>query len=149
MRKRSTAHDDRGRHLATVKSSCHRLILFAFALSLLSSPLAAVAKEPMLSGVGAAMQEMVAKNEIAGAVTVVVTPDKIVHLETTGFAEVAAKKPMRPDTLFWIASMTKPITAVAILMLQDEGRLNVADPVSKYLPEFAQLKTPSGKPANL
>src|SRR6185503_6017808 len=118
MRKRSTAHDDRGRHMATVKSSCHRLILFAFALSLLSSPLAGVAKEPMLAGVGAAMQEMVAKNEIAGAVTVVVTPDKIVHFETTGFAEVAAKKPMRPDTLFWIASMTKPITAVAILMLQ-------------------------------
>jgi CubicO group peptidase (beta-lactamase class C family) len=135
--------------MATVKSSCHRLILFAFALSLLSSPLAGVAKEPMLAGVGAAMQEMAAKNEIAGAVTVVITPDKIVHLETTGFAEVAAKKPMRPDTLFWIASMTKPITAVAILMLQDEGRLNVADPVSKYLPEFAQLKTPSGKPANL
>src|SRR6185436_14697330 len=85
MRKRSTAHDDRGRHMATVKSSCHRLILFAFALSLLSSPLAGVAKEPMLAGVGAAMQEMAAKNEIAGAVTVVVTPDKIVHLETTGF----------------------------------------------------------------
>jgi CubicO group peptidase (beta-lactamase class C family) len=135
--------------MATVKSSCHRLILFVFALSLLSSPWVGLAKEPMLSGVGAAMQEMAAKNEIAGAVTVVVTPDKIVHLETTGFAEVAAKKPMRPDTQFWIASMTKPITAVAILMLQDEGRLKVADPVSKYLPEFAQLKTPSGKPANL
>ena len=56
---------------------------------------------------------------------------------------------MTPDTLFWIASMTKPVTGVAILMLQDEGKLNVADPVAKYLPEFANLKTPSGKPANL
>lgn len=45
--------------------------------------------------------------------------------------------------------MTKPVTGVAILMLQDEGRLNVSDPVAKYLPEFANLKTPSGKPANL
>jgi CubicO group peptidase (beta-lactamase class C family) len=56
---------------------------------------------------------------------------------------------MTPDTLFWIASMTKPITGAAILMLQDEGKLNVSDPVAKYLPEFAHLKTPSGKPANL
>ena len=56
---------------------------------------------------------------------------------------------MTPDTLFWIASMTKPVTGAAILMLQDEGKLTVADPVAKYLPEFANLKTPSGKPANL
>ena len=72
------------------------------------------------------MQEMIAKNEIAGAVTVVVTKDKVLHLETTGFADVAAKRPMTPDTLFWIASMTKPVTGVAILMLQDEGKLKVA-----------------------
>jgi CubicO group peptidase (beta-lactamase class C family) len=56
---------------------------------------------------------------------------------------------MQADTVFWIASMTKPITAAAVLMLQDEGKLNVHDPVAKYLPEFASLKTPSGKPANL
>jgi CubicO group peptidase (beta-lactamase class C family) len=56
---------------------------------------------------------------------------------------------MTPDSLFWIASMTKPITGTAILMLQDEGKLKVGDPVSKYLPEFANLTTPSGKPANL
>jgi len=92
---------------------------------------------------------MISKNEIAGAVTVVVARDKILHLEATGLADVAARKPMASDSLFWIASMTKPITGTAILMLQDEGKLNVADPVAKYLPEFANLKTPSGKPANL
>jgi CubicO group peptidase (beta-lactamase class C family) len=107
------------------------------------------ADPPRLSGIGDAMQEMVAKNEIAGAVTVVVTKDKLLHLESTGFADVAAKRPMTPETLFWIASMTKPITGTAILMLQDEGKLNVADSVAKYLPGFADLKTPSGKPANL
>jgi CubicO group peptidase (beta-lactamase class C family) len=92
---------------------------------------------PKLSGVGEAMQEMIAKNEIAGAVTAVVTRDKVLDLEMTS------------DTLFWIASMTKPITATAILMLQDESKLDVADPVAKYIPGFAGLKTPSGKPANL
>src|SRR6185369_9439878 len=88
-------------------------------------------------------------NEIAGAVTVVATKDKVIHLESTGFADVAAKKSMTPDSVFWIASMTKPITGTAILILQDEGKLNVTDPVAKYIPEFAKLKTPSGKPANL
>src|ERR1041384_7605010 len=115
----------------------------------LFTAVSAFAAAPKLPGVSAAMQEMIAKNEIAGAVTVVVTRDKVVHLESTGFADVAAKKPMTPDTLFWIASMTKPVTGVAILILQDEGKLNVADPVAKYLPGFADLKTPSGKPANL
>lgn len=109
----------------------------------------AFADEPTLPGIGAAMQEMVAKNEITGAVTVVVTKDKALHLESTGMADVAAKRPMTADTLFWIASMTKPVTGTAILMLQDEGKLHASDPVAKYLPEFAQLKTPSGKPANL
>ncbi|HVY69420.1 MAG TPA: serine hydrolase domain-containing protein [Verrucomicrobiae bacterium] len=120
--------------------------LFTFSVAVV---ITALAEEPRLPGVGAAMQAMVEKNEVAGAVTVVVNKSKIVHLETTGFADVAAHKPMSPDTLFWIASMTKPVTAVAVLMLQDEGKLNVADPVAKYLPEFASLKTPSGKPANL
>lgn len=107
------------------------------------------APAPTLSGVGAAMAEMIAKNEIAGAVTLVVSKDRILHLESTGFADVAAKRPMTPDALFWIASMTKPVTGVAVLMLQDEGKLSVTDPVAKYLPEFGALKTPSGKPANL
>src|SRR3954464_13894673 len=109
----------------------------------------AFSEEPKLAGVGAAMQEMVAKNEITGAITVVVSKDKVLHSESTGLADVAAKRPMTPDTLFWIASMTKPITGAAGLMLQDDGKLKISDPVSKYLPGFANLKTPSGKPANL
>ena len=115
----------------------------------LSATLTAFVQEPKLPGIGTAMQAMIANNEIAGAVTVVVARDKILHLEASGFADIAAKRPMTPDMLFWIASMTKPVTGVAILMLQDEGKLTVADPVAKYLPEFANLKTPSGKPANL
>jgi len=115
----------------------------------LLAALSAKAAAPKLPGVGDAMQDMVARNEIAGAVTLVVSRNRIVHLESTGFADIAAKRPVTPDTLFWIASMTKPITGAAILMLQDDGKLNVGDPVARYLPEFANLKTPSGKPANL
>ena len=122
----------------------------AFTLAL-SATLTAVAQEstPKLPGVGQAMQDMIAKQEIAGAVTVVVDKTSTLHLETTGFADVAAKRALTPDTLFWIASMTKPVTGVAVLMLQDDGKLKVSDPVAKFLPEFAALRTPSGKPANL
>lgn len=125
-------------------SPCRLAPLLALSLSL-----AASAQAPKLPGIDAAMQAMIAKDEIAGAVTAVVAKDGLIHLDTAGFADVAAKRPMATDTLFWIASMTKPVTGVAILMLQDEGKLTVADPVAKYLPEFAALKTPSGKPANL
>lgn len=115
----------------------------------LCATVALFAAEPKLPGVGAAMEAMTAKQEIAGAVTAVVNARGVLHLEATGFADVAAQRPMAADTLFWIASMTKPITGAAVLMLQDEGKLSVTDPVAKYLPEFADLKTPSGKPANL
>jgi len=121
----------------------------SLALAIVTSTPPAFAANPTLPAIGEAMQAQVAKNEIAGAVTVVVSKDTVLHLAGTGFADVATRKPMSPDTLFWIASMTKPITAVAVLMLQDDGKLNVADPVAKYLPEFAGLKTPSGQPANL
>ncbi len=119
------------------------------AILALSATLTVSVQEQKLPGIGSAMQAMIEKNEIAGAVTVVVAKDKVLHFDASGLADVAGKRPMRPDTLFWIASMTKPVTGVAILMLQDEGKLTVADPVAKYLPEFAALKTPSGKPANL
>jgi CubicO group peptidase (beta-lactamase class C family) len=116
---------------------------------LLLLPLLASAAPPALPGVAAAIQAAVDARDLSGAVTVVVTKDKILHLEATGLANIDGNKPMRTDSLFWIASMTKPVTGVSVLMLQDEGKLNVADPVAKYIPAFAGLKTPSGRPANL
>src|SRR2546427_1635151 len=130
------------------KHPCRYLTNLALSTALFTA-LPAFADAPKLPGIGAAMQEMIAGNEIAGAVTVVVKKDKVLHVESTGFADVAAKRPMTTDTLFWIASMTKPITGTAILMLQDEGKLKVAAPVAKYLRELANLKPPPGKPANL
>ena len=121
------------------------LLSAALVLSVASSAWAA----PEMPAVTAAMQGAVDAHEIAGAVTLVATRDKVVHLGTTGFADLAAHQPMPPDALFWIASMSKPVTSVAILMLQDEGKLSVSDPVAKYLPAFAALKAPSGQAANL
>lgn len=118
-------------------------------VSLLAGCVAPTASAPKLPGIGDTMQQMINKKEIAGSVTLVVSRDQVLHQETTGYANVADKKPMAPDSIFWIASMTKPITATAILMLQDQGKLKVSDPVAKYIPEFTNLKTPSGKPANL
>ena len=122
---------------------------FIRTVAIAAATLVVAAQEPRLSGVGAAMQDMVSKGEVSGAVTAVVSRDRLLHLEATGLADIAAKRPMSTDTLFWIASMTKPVTGVAVLMLQDEGKLKASDPVAKYLPAFADLKTPSGKPANL
>jgi CubicO group peptidase (beta-lactamase class C family) len=95
------------------------------------------------------MSQLIAADEIAGAVTLVATRDRVVHLDAVGLADVAGNTPMRTDSVFWIASMTKPITGAAIMMLQDQGKLSLDDPVERYIPEFAQVKTPSGKPANL
>ncbi len=118
-------------------------------VALAAATLLVSAQEPRLSGVGAAMQDMVQKGEVSGAVTAVVSRDRLRHLEATGLADIASNRPMTTDTLFWIASMTKPVTGVAVLMLQDEGKLKASDPVAKYLPAFASLKTPSGQAANL
>lgn len=73
---------------------------------------------------------------ISGAVTLVATKDKIIHHEAFGYADIEADRRMVKDSLFWIASMTKPMTCTALMMLVDEGKVNVDDPVEKYLPEF-------------
>jgi CubicO group peptidase (beta-lactamase class C family) len=94
--------------------------------------------EPAASskGIAASLQPFVDSHTLAGAVTLVASKDKILSLEAVGYADVAAKKPMQTDNLFWIASMSKPITAAALMMLVDEGKVKVDDPVEKYLPEF-------------
>ena len=118
-------------------------------LCTLSSSQATTDKTHAISAITERMRPCVENREISGAVTLVATPDRIVHLDAIGKADISADKPMRPDSIFWIASMTKPITATAVMMLQDEGRLSVEDPVEKHLPEFKDLKTADGKPARV
>lgn len=86
-----------------------------------------------ISGV---LQPYVDRHELAGAVTLVASRDKVLSLEAVGYSDIAARKPMRTDTLFWIASMSKPITATAMMMLVDEGKVRLDDSVKKYLPQF-------------
>ena len=89
-----------------------------------------------LAEVSKRLKAFVDDGTISGAVTLVARHGQIASLEAVGLADIAGSQPMRADNLFWIASMTKPVTALAVLMLQDEGKLNVEDPVEKYLPEF-------------
>src|SRR5688500_2232259 len=86
-----------------------------------------------LAAVADSLAPFVERNEIAGAVTAVAWRDGV-KVQAVGKADLAGDEPMRPDTVFWIASMTKPVTAVAVMMMQDEGKLSVEDPVGKYVP---------------
>ncbi len=109
----------------------HARILFALALGALSFAHAAVN-----SPVAARLQPFVDRHEITGAVTLVGTKDEILSVETLGIADLGTGRPMTPATVFWIASMTKSVTATALMMLVDEGKVGIDDPVGKYLPEF-------------
>jgi CubicO group peptidase (beta-lactamase class C family) len=93
------------------------------------------------------MREFVEARQIAGAVTLVARRGRVVHLEAVGLADVEHKRPMTRDAIFAIASMTKPITATALMILQDEGKLSLDDPVSRHLPEFQGVSLKSGPPA--
>ena len=87
--------------------------------------------------IAAAVQPFVDRNELAGAVMLVADKDKILSLETVGFADIENQSRMVEDSMFWIASQSKPITATAVMMLIDEGQLSLDDAVEKHLPEFA------------
>ena len=78
--------------------------------------------------------------DFSGAVTLVARKGRVVHFDAHGLADVEAKKPMTTGTLFRLASMTKPVTAVSILMLLEEGKLVLSDPVSKFVPEYHNPK---------
>src|ERR1051325_7324520 len=82
----------------------------------------------------------VAARDLTGAVTLVARRGKVVHFAAFGTTDLDTNAPMRTDTLFRLASMTKPVTAVAILMLMEEGKLILSDPVSKYIPEFKNAR---------
>lgn len=86
--------------------------------------------------IASTLQPFVDDKVLAGAVTLVADKEKVLEVSTVGWADIAAKKPMTKDALFWIASMSKPITATAFMMLVDEGKVSLDDPVEKYLPEF-------------
>lgn len=89
-----------------------------------------------LQRINKVMQDQVDRRQIAGAVSIVLRKGKVVHFEAFGMADREAGRAMRTDTIFRIASMTKPITSVAVMMLHEEGHFLLEDRVSKFIPEF-------------
>lgn len=82
------------------------------------------------------MEQFIAEKTVAGTVTLVAHGDKVLEFDALGLADIEASRPMRKDTIFQIMSMTKPVTAIGIMMLAEEGKLALRDPVEQYLPEF-------------
>ena len=85
------------------------------------------------------LEKLVTGSKIPGALVLVARHGKVAYVTTVGYRDLASKTPLTEDTIFAIASMTKPITCVAAMMLIEEGKLSLDDPVEKYVPEFKSL----------
>ena len=108
-------------------------VLLALVVTLIAPILRA---ETPSSSIHGRLEAFVKDGSLSGAVAVLYQNDKVLAKEVVGYRDLESKDPMRADSLFWIASMTKPVTAMAVMMLQDEGKLHIDDPVAKHLPEF-------------
>ena len=102
-----------------------------------------------LQRVNDVVKSYIDSGQISGAVTMVSRKGRIAHFEAQGLMDIEGKTAMRKDAIFRMASMSKPVTGVAILMLMEEGKLRLTDPVSRFIPEFknpkvAMLKNPDG-----
>lgn len=93
---------------------------------------------PVVPAISASLQQFVDRGDLAGAVALVAQRGKLVHLGAVGYADVETERPMRPETLFSIMSMTKPVAAAAALICCDDGKLSLDEPLARWLPEFDQ-----------
>lgn len=109
--------------------------VLAALIAMLCSPAQAVQPD-RFAELPARVQPFVGQGEISGAVMLVADRHRVLHLSAVGSSDLATGRPMKPDDIFWIASMSKPVTAIAVAMLADDGKLSFDDAVEKYLPEF-------------
>jgi CubicO group peptidase (beta-lactamase class C family) len=118
----------------------YRILLLAICGSLLPAlgqpPRPAGVNDTILSQIPQRMQHFVADQTVAGAVTLVAHGGAVIEFHAAGMADIEAGRPMQKGTIFQIMSMTKPVTAIGIMMLAEEGKLALRDPVEQYLPEF-------------
>lgn len=135
----------------SVKRSCACFLVMFSLLSLgaqadikLTKPERVGMSSERLKRVGEAMRRMIADEQIPGTVTLIARKGKVVHFEANGLRDIARKLPMQKDTIFRLYSQSKPVTGVAVMMLFEEGRFLLSDPVSKYLPEFANMQVYAG-----
>jgi CubicO group peptidase (beta-lactamase class C family) len=105
-----------------------------------ADPEVAVPSTAGLERLSGFFENEVATGKLAGAVVLIQQHGSPIYLKSFGVRDVATMKPMTPDTLFALHSMTKPITSLAAMMLIDDGKLALADPVSRYIPAFAAVK---------
>jgi CubicO group peptidase (beta-lactamase class C family) len=91
------------------------------------------------------MQQLVDQKRLAGIVTIAARRNKIVHFEAVGYHDIESEKTMEKDAIFRIFSMSKPITGVALMMLYEEGKFSLSDPLEKYLPEFSNMTVYAGQ----
>ncbi len=123
-----------------------RLILFTVAVSVTAASLPSAKPEDVgmsserLVRIQEMLQRRIAAGEMAGASAVVVRKGKVVYQTYQGVMDLESKKPVTADTMFRVASMTKPITSAALMMMVEEGKVHLNDPVSRYIPEFKSLK---------
>ncbi len=94
---------------------------------------------PTSKKIAEALQPYVDSQALAGAVTLVADKERILSVDAVGFADMTTKKAMSAEALFWIASQSKPVTGAALMILVDEGKVDLNAPVSKYLPEFGDV----------
>ena len=121
---------------------------FAQDKSVVATPSAAepaTRKAPVIESINTALQPFVDSGEISGVVTLVGHEGAVVHVGALGLANLESEKPMRGTSTFSIASMTKPIAATALMILVEEGKVNLDDSVSKYLPAYANLTLKGGE----
>ncbi|MEX2132048.1 MAG: serine hydrolase domain-containing protein [Pseudohongiellaceae bacterium] len=90
------------------------------------------------------MQELVDAGQLSGVVTMAARHGKLIHESAVGYRDVASGEPMETSDIFRIYSMTKPVTGVAMMMLYEEGKFRLSDPVEKYIPEFKDLQVAAG-----
>ncbi len=109
-------------------------------LSMAASPESVGLSRERLARIDAVTREHIEAGMVPGAVILIARGGQVAHHVALGFRDRAASQAMTPDALFRIYSMTKPITSVAVMMLVEEGKLQVSDPVGKYLPDLAKMK---------
>jgi CubicO group peptidase (beta-lactamase class C family) len=121
-----------------------KFVIVLLALTLSAAPPATVGKTGMdaarLGQIPKRMQEFVDKGTIAGVITLVQRHGEVAAIDAVGYADATTKKPMTPDTIVSIMSMTKPFVSVCIAMLAEEGKIGLNDPVERHLPEFKGQK---------
>ena len=94
------------------------------------------------------LEPYIKNGELPGVVTIIADKDGVLQFDAVGYADIESQRPMKADTMFWIASQTKPVTAVAAMILVDDGKLSLTEPVTKYMPELNGLRVIAEKDDN-